>query len=136
MGKHLTSDHKEKISKALRGRYISEETKRKISQNHARPMLGRSQSDKARALISEHNGRGMQGKKHSKEVIEKDRVSHLGKRYHSVLTVEQAKKIKNSLLSKPDNISWNAMYRNLAAFYGVSDQTIRKIRDGVLWNSI
>lgn len=136
LGKHLTQEHKEKISKTLRGHYTSEETRLKISQNHARPMYGRHHSEKTRELISKHNGRGMSDKKHSIEAIDKNRIAHLGKRYHSILTVEQVQDIKKSISSKKDNISWNCLYRDLAASYGVSDQTIRKIRDGVLWNSV
>ncbi len=62
LGKHLTEEHKRKLSEANKGKHLSEETKRKLSEAHkgkhhtdeARAnMCGRVVTDETRAKISE-----------------------------------------------------------------------------------
>jgi len=60
-GKHLTEEHRRKISESSRGHKKSEETKRKMSLNHAdmrgekSPMYGRIVSEETRRKMSEAN---------------------------------------------------------------------------------
>jgi len=107
-GKYIrTREIKCKMSKAQKGKILSDEHKQKISKNHARPMLGKHHSDETKARMSEVRkgqipwnkgltkktdervrknsealmGRlsGMEGKTHTKETKQKMRISAMNR---------------------------------------------------------
>ena len=52
-GKHRPQEVKDKISKAHKGKILSDETKKKISENNARFMLGKHHTEETRKKMSE-----------------------------------------------------------------------------------
>ena len=52
-GKKFTKEHRAKISYAHRGKILSEETKKKVSENNARYFLGKHRSEETKKKISE-----------------------------------------------------------------------------------
>lgn len=55
LGKHLSEEHKKKLSDALKGKPLTEETKRKLSEAHKgkRTMLGKHHSEETKRKMSE-----------------------------------------------------------------------------------
>jgi group I intron endonuclease len=84
-GKHLSNETKNKIRDAHKGKQHTDETKIKISMNRTGKCLGVEN--------------GFYGKRHSKETIEKNRISHMGKnnvRYGEHLSDKTKEKIGNA----------------------------------------
>jgi len=76
IGKSPSKQTRKKISKALTGIKRSEETCRKVSKNHARPMLGKEPWNKGIKCPSISNS--LMGKKRSKESIQKQSIALQG----------------------------------------------------------
>jgi hypothetical protein len=89
-GKPRSEETRRKISEALKGHKVSEETKLKLSENSGKGMLGRHQTEDAKRLISE-NQRG-------------DKSVHFGK----PLSDEHKTNIANALKGRVLSEEWKA----------------------------
>lgn len=78
--RHLSEEHKQKISKAHMDMKPSEETKLKMKLNH-KGMLGKHHSKKAKQKISMNHARPMLGKKLSEEAKQKLVESNSGEKH-------------------------------------------------------
>ena len=105
-GKHLSEKTKKKMSESRKGRHFSDETRKKLSESRK----GKHLSDETRKKLSELNkGRpsGMLGKKHSEETIKKISESLKGKPAHNKgipMSEETKRKLSESLKGR---IVWN-----------------------------
>ena len=83
--KHLSEEHRKKISEALTGRHLSEMTKQKISES----LKGREAWNKGKRLSEEHKRRmseSLKGKTYSKERIARQVYSRkIGKENYTVI---------------------------------------------------
>lgn len=77
-GRHLSEEHRKKISEAHIGKVLSEETKRKLSE------------------VNKGKVTWMKGKHHTEEAIEKNRIAHLGK----TVSDDTRQKMSNSMKGK------------------------------------
>jgi len=93
-GKHpvLTKEHREKLSQSHKGLTHSEETKRKISENSAKPHMTKEQKDRLKKKCSENNARYWEGKKMPDSI--KGNMSKNNSRYW------KGKKIPQSAINK------------------------------------
>ena len=90
-GKHHTKEARNKMSKANKGKKLSEETKKKMSEAHKgkqvgenNPMYGKKHSDAAKKKMSEKaKGKpsNMKGKHHTEETLKKMSEAHKGKHF-------------------------------------------------------
>lgn len=90
-GKHLSYEHRKKISESEKGKIVSEETRRKLIQNHAdvsgenHPQYGKKHSNETKKKMSEghadFSGKNhpMYGKKHSEKAKRRMSSAHKGK---------------------------------------------------------
>ena len=120
-GKHLSDETKKKMSESRKGRHFSDETKKKLSESRK----GKHLSDETKKKLSELNkGRpsGMLGKKHSEETIKKISESLKGKPAHNKgipMSEETKRKLSESL--KGRNV-WNKGKH-------LSDETKKKLSE-------
>lgn len=131
-----TDEYRKKISMAGKGRRHSEETKKKISQNHARPMLGKKLSEEAKRKIGKASSKNNLGRKLSKESRKKIAEAKKGQRCRHILSEAEALEIKISLKNKPNNLTYMHYYKELACKYNVSWHTIQAIKIGRLWKTL
>lgn len=146
-GKHLSCEHKNKISRANMGKIRSDAVKKQISISNT----GKIRSDEARNNLSKAH-KGLQslkkgehiseeqkqklrdiniGKKHTDETKEKMSNSHSkGSKHHNAkLTESQVIEIKNM-------ISQNYSNKIIATQFGVDPSTISDIKRGKIWRHI
>lgn len=96
---HAVSDEtREKLRKMFKGRVVTEEWKKKISdslsgENH--PLFGKHLSEETKKKISEKN-KGVRGKWHHTEEA-KRKISEAGKGRHFVLSEETKKKLSDAI---------------------------------------
>lgn len=78
LGKERSIEHRENLSKSLKGRIISEETRRKMSKGG----MGRIVSDKHKKILRElmMGNTVWKGRKHTEESKKKISISHIGKK--------------------------------------------------------
>jgi hypothetical protein len=105
---HAVSDEtREKMRNAKLGRKLSEETKRKVSENHSRHMKGKTHSDEAKRKISENNAahkedyvHPMQGKHHTDEAKQKMSESRKGVKQTQDTIDKRAEKLRGQKRSE------------------------------------
>ena len=120
-GKHLSDETKKKMSESRKGKHFSDETKKKLSESRK----GKHLSDETKKKLSELNkGRpsGMLGKKHSKESKKKISESLKGKPAHNKgipMNEETKRKLSESLKGR---IVWNKGKH-------LSDETKKKLSE-------
>ena len=95
-GKHLSEEHKQKLSESLKGQHPSEESKRKNSESHKGKksgMKGKHHSEEAKQKISE----ACRGKYHSEEAKQKISEARRGKHLseETKIKISEAKKGKH-----------------------------------------
>lgn len=78
----FTTEQRIKLSNSLKGRVVSEETRRKIGQANSIALKGRTVSQEVRDKISKHNAKAFSGKRHTEEAKRKNSLAHIGKQYH------------------------------------------------------
>ena len=102
-GHHLTAEHREKISKANKGRHLSEETKRKIGQSNSIALKGHTVPQEVRDKISKNSAKFFLGKHHTDEAKRKNALAHIGNTNHlgHKHSEETKKKMSEAKKGKP-----------------------------------
>jgi len=94
-----TEETKRKISLANTGHEVSEETRRKLSENSGRGMLGRHQSDEAKQKISDSQ-KGENGYWFGKTQSEETRLKRSKALKGRVMSEEHKRKISEAHLAR------------------------------------
>lgn len=82
-GHKMSPESRKKISESLKGRIVSEETRRKIGKANSIALKGRVVPQEVREKISKHSGKGMLGKHLSEETKRKIAEHNRGNNYHT-----------------------------------------------------
>lgn len=103
-GKIRSKQHSERISKALTGRKLSDETKRKLSENHPKSNLGKTMSKETKRRLSKSKIGKKQSEEHrlksanaaNKTVIQYDLDMNFIKEWDSISNACRELKLKSS----------------------------------------
>lgn len=141
LGRTLSKETKEKISKSHKGKKLSYETRKKMCESHKgnnNGMYGKKHTEETKIIQSQHK-RGMYngdnnpfyGKKHTdktKKIIGNKNRGKISSR--RLLNIEQVLEIKKIIQQKPHNIMWKDYYCEIGKQYNVSSNYIHKIKKG------
>ncbi|MCK9154728.1 MAG: NUMOD3 domain-containing DNA-binding protein [Paludibacteraceae bacterium] len=139
-GHPMSETTRKKLSDHFKGRIVSDETRKKMSLSQK----GKKVSDETREKIRNSKI----GKKHSKEFCKatsertKGAKNPFWGKKHTLeskqrkLTVEMVKKIKHSLIKKPDGMTLKWLCKTLSEEYGVGTSAIMKIKTGETWSDV
>lgn len=81
-GYRWTEEEKARMSEKMKGRVVSEETRRKIGIANSKALKGRKLPEEVKRKIKENNARPFLGRHHTEESRRKNAEAHIGKQYH------------------------------------------------------